>query len=186
MKYITNHAQSWYMRLHMSWYMPMGLLPDAQNCGLRMRRECRERFSRHQHLRKPLVSDPSMHHGTCVTHAPWCMSGSLTRGGGKNVPDIPGACATRNFTYLVRGPWYKIDWHEKFTLVRQISLINTHLQGPLFLMWFNFNPSVWISIWTSFMIFYFAAKQLNYIPPFHVAAILEQCLEFNAGLGKTN
>ena len=23
----------------------------------------------------------------------------------KNVPGIPGACATRNFTYLVRGPW---------------------------------------------------------------------------------
>ena len=23
-----------------------------------------------------------------------------------NVPGIPGACATRNFTYLVRGPWH--------------------------------------------------------------------------------
>ena len=53
---------------------------------------------------KPLISDPDMHHGTCVTHVPWCMSGSLTRGGGENVSDIPGACTTRNFTYLVRGP----------------------------------------------------------------------------------
>ena len=35
---------------------------------------------------------------------PVCMSGSLTRGVGENVPGIPGACATRNFTYLVRGP----------------------------------------------------------------------------------
>ena len=26
------------------------------------------------------VSDPDMHHGTCVTHVPWCMSGSLTSG----------------------------------------------------------------------------------------------------------
>ena len=26
----------------------------------------------------PRVSDPDMHHGTCVTHAPWCMPGSLT------------------------------------------------------------------------------------------------------------
>ena len=43
--------------------------------------------------RKPLVSDPGMHHGTCVTHVPWCMSGSLTCGGGENVPGIPGACA---------------------------------------------------------------------------------------------
>ena len=28
----------------------------------------------------PLVSDPDMHHGTCVTHVPWCMSGLLTIG----------------------------------------------------------------------------------------------------------
>ena len=27
-----------------------------------------------------LVSDPDMHHGTCFTHVPWCMSGSLTSG----------------------------------------------------------------------------------------------------------
>ena len=26
----------------------------------------------------PLVSDPDMHHGTCVTHVPWCMPGSVT------------------------------------------------------------------------------------------------------------
>ena len=58
----------------------------------------------------PGVSDPDMHHGMCVTHVPWYMPGSLTSGflwsrwQGK-VPGIPGACATRNFTYLVRGPW---------------------------------------------------------------------------------
>ena len=28
----------------------------------------------------PRVSDHDMHHGTCVTHAPWCMPGSLTTG----------------------------------------------------------------------------------------------------------
>ena len=27
-----------------------------------------------------LNSDPDMHHGTCVTHVPWCMPGSLTSG----------------------------------------------------------------------------------------------------------
>ena len=26
----------------------------------------------------PWVSDPDMHHDTCVTHVPWCMQGSLT------------------------------------------------------------------------------------------------------------
>ena len=38
--------------------MPMGLLPDTKNCGLRMCREC-----------------TNMHHGTCATHVPWCMPG---------------------------------------------------------------------------------------------------------------
>ena len=40
-------------------------------------------FTRHRLQRKTLVSDPSMHHGTCVTHVLWCMSGSLTRGDGE-------------------------------------------------------------------------------------------------------
>ena len=63
-----------------------------------MRRECRERFPRHRLHRKSLVIDPSM-------HVPWCMSGSITRGGGENVPSVPGACASCNFAYLVRGSW---------------------------------------------------------------------------------
>ena len=45
---------------------------------------------------KPLVYFPGMHHGTCVKHVHWCTLGSLTRGGGKNVPGNPGACATRD------------------------------------------------------------------------------------------
>ena len=36
----------------------MGLLPDTQNYGLRMRRECRERFPRRRGLEIP----------TCITH----------------------------------------------------------------------------------------------------------------------
>ena len=67
----------------------MCLLPDTQNYGMRMRLECRECFPHHRLQRKPLISDPGMHHGTCVTHVPWCMSGSLTRGSGENVPGIP-------------------------------------------------------------------------------------------------
>ena len=36
---------------------------------------------------------------------------SFEIGGGENVPGIPGACATRNFTYA-RGPWhYWLIWH---------------------------------------------------------------------------
>ena len=50
-------------------------------------------FPRRRFKRKPLVSDPGMHHGTRVTHVPWCMPGSLTCGHGENVPGIPDACA---------------------------------------------------------------------------------------------
>ena len=43
----------------------------------------------------PPVSDSDMHHGTCVTHVPWYMLGSLTRGflwsrrRGKSFPAFP-------------------------------------------------------------------------------------------------
>ena len=53
----------------------IGLLPDTQNCVLRMRRECRERFSP-----PPWFSDPDIHHGTCVMYVPGWMPGSLTNG----------------------------------------------------------------------------------------------------------
>ena len=68
------------------------------------------------------VSDPDMHHGTCVTHVPWYMPGSLTNGflwsrwQGGNVPGIPGACATRNFTYLARGPWKRSPYYRSFVV----------------------------------------------------------------------
>ena len=69
-------------------------------------------FSHHRLQRKPLVSDPNTHHGTCVTHVPWCKSGSLTRGGGENVPGILRACTIGNITYLIRGPW-SFGWKER-------------------------------------------------------------------------
>ena len=99
----------------------MGIFPDRQNCGFsqvtsRFLQQmvsnaelwCFDvffgvRLDKHRLQRKQLASDPGMHHGTCVTHT-WCMSGSLTHGGGEIVPGIPGACATRNFAYLVSGP----------------------------------------------------------------------------------
>ena len=53
----------------------MGLLPDTQNCGLCMRWECWERVPRHHR-----TSNPDLYHGTCVTHVPFCMLGSLSCG----------------------------------------------------------------------------------------------------------
>ena len=64
-----------------------------------MHRKCQESFPRHRLQGKALVSDPRM-------HVPWCMSESLTRGGEEKAPGITGACATRNLTYLVRGPLF--------------------------------------------------------------------------------
>ena len=60
---------------------------------------------RHRLQRNPVFSDPGMHGGTCVTHVPRCLLGSLTRGGGEKDPGIPGACTTHTLTYLLRGPW---------------------------------------------------------------------------------
>ena len=54
-----------------------------------MLRQCRGRFPRHRLPRIPIVSDPDMHHGMCVTHVPWFISGSLTRGGGETFPAFP-------------------------------------------------------------------------------------------------
>ena len=67
-------------------------------------------FPRHRFQRKPLVSDPGMHHGTCVTHVPWCMSGSLTCGDGKNVPGIPGACAPGILRIWQEAHWKVSAW----------------------------------------------------------------------------
>ena len=77
----------------------MGLLPNTQNYG------CAGNAWK-VFFPPQRVGDPDMHHGTCVTHVPRCMPGSLTNGfrGGENVPGIPCACATHNFAYLVRGP----------------------------------------------------------------------------------
>ena len=80
-------------------------------------------FPRRRLQRKPIVSAPGMHHGTCVT-------GSLSSGGGENVPGIPGACATRKFTHLVRSPcsqeylWKFHPW--------VLSIMMTSLNGNIF------------------------------------------------------
>ena len=71
----------------------------------------------------PQLSDPDMHHGTCVTHVLWCMPGSLTSGFLWSrpregiVPGIPATCTTRNFTYLVRGPCTKNQITSTCTIV---------------------------------------------------------------------
>ena len=98
---------------------------------------------RRQFQRKPLVSDPGMHHGTCVTHVPWCMSGSLTCDDGENVPGIPGACAPAilriwqeahgeclsEFIRIVKpgNSWsYEVNRHNVYTL---LSMLHQHIEA---------------------------------------------------------
>ena len=79
---------------------------------------------------KPLVSDPGMHHGTCVTHVPWWMSGSLTRGDGEN---IPGACAP-----AIMHIWqeaYVITYH----LIESMWYHRLFVWLDSFLDWMHFN-----------------------------------------------
>ena len=75
-KYITMHT----MRCLSSGIFvlikqTMSLLQDTSNYGLCMHRECWERFPRHWLQRKPLVSDPDIHHA--VMHVgianPWWL-----------------------------------------------------------------------------------------------------------------
>ena len=65
----------------------------------------------------PRVSDPDLHHGTCVTHVPWCIPGSLTSGflwrrwWGKR-PRLSRRMRNPQFSYLVRGPWADLSRYE--------------------------------------------------------------------------
>ena len=76
-----------------------------------------------------------MHHGTCVTHVPWCMSGSLTCGDGENVPGIPGACA----------PAILCIWQE------------AHGRG-----WWWCVSSMWLMFWYFCKLFNTALKYWNF------------------------
>ena len=99
----------------------MSLLTDTQNCGLRMRRESRERFPRHRRLATPI----------CITAWRTCRDASRCHylavsfevGGREDVPGIPGACATHNFTYLVRGPWV---WIWIWMYIKVFVTLNRH------------------------------------------------------------
>ena len=66
----------------------------------------------------PLVSDPDMHHSTCIMHVLQCMVGSRTSVSvwsrlREKVPSIPSPRVTRNFAYLVRGHWTYISSCEE-------------------------------------------------------------------------
>ena len=83
----------------------MGLLPDTENCRLRMRRECRERFPL-QPISKESASYRSRHASRHVRHARAVMHVGIAylRWRGKRSRHSR-RMRTRNFAYLARGPW---------------------------------------------------------------------------------
>ena len=89
-------------------------------------------FPRRRIQRKPLVSDPGMPHGTCVTHVPWGMSGSLTCGDGENVPGIPGACAP-----AILRIWQEVHWRPDFFLSSESVFVSNITKSECIFMTFS-------------------------------------------------
>ena len=106
----------------------------------------------------PQVGDSDMHHGKCVTHVSLYTPGPLIIGflssrGGENVPGISGACATRNFTYLIKGPWLAFDYILNYTTAtrqwpnaefRQMAITSTAINSSrncsLYKNYLNLSP----------------------------------------------
>ena len=99
----SRHADNFYVTVHTKCRHKNNTSDDKAGImaalGFQRYRVCQSswRFPRHRLQRKPLVSDLGIYHATCVTHVPWCMSGSLTRDGGEKFP------ALRNPQFYVSG-----------------------------------------------------------------------------------
>ena len=123
-----------------SWRFIMGLLPDTQICGCACAGNAGNVFpvtagkrSRHasRHVRHARAV---MHVGIANQRFP------LKSAAGENVPGIPGACATCNYPYLVRGPWiltlyfYFQNQHRNAIINIIIKIILSLASAMLFLI----------------------------------------------------
>ena len=65
-----------------------------------------------------------------VKYVSWCMSGLLTRVAGENVPSFRDACATRDLTYLARGPCHGAITHtaNKLPLTSSMEIYFQYLK----------------------------------------------------------
>ena len=86
----------------------------------------------------PQVSDPDMHHGTSITHVPWCMPGSLTSGflwkiGGRG----KRSRRMRNLQFYVSGkrPMVKHTVHYE-----EVLMWGPFLQYRISVWWNHYRP----------------------------------------------
>ena len=73
----------------------------------------------------PQVSDPDMHHGTCITHVPWCMPRSLTSGfhggGGKTFPVFPAQFCVSGKRLMI-GATSQFPWHRSQVITTDMKI----------------------------------------------------------------
>ena len=83
----------------------------------------------------PRVSDPDIHHGTCVTYVPWCMAGSLTSGFRWNRPmETTTRVPFILFKYLLlMHSWWRHQMETFFALLDLCGPVTgeSHSQRPL-------------------------------------------------------
>ena len=132
---------------HMQYQDPWASYQIRKIAGCACAGNARNVFPCRRFQRKPLVSDPGMHHGTCVTHVPWCMSGSLTCGDRENVPGIPGACAP-----AILRIWQEAHCHlthlplDKIAAVSQMIFSDTFSWMEMYELRLKFHWRLFLSV----------------------------------------
>ena len=79
--YWCRSSQHWYQQLPV-WFrwQRLTLMITHASYQIRKNADCACARNAGNVSLSPRGSDPDIHHGTCVTHVPWCMAGSLTSG----------------------------------------------------------------------------------------------------------
>ena len=140
---------------------------------------------RRRFQRELLVSDPGMHHGTCVTHVPWCMSGSLTCGDGENVPGIPGACAPAilriwqeaHAVPLVLSQWRNTDTYGGIYLHTSNTSMLASSRKTYVIKWSPLIPKLHPSAYRKSYILHIAKRGLILYTSFRQwPAVIKKCM----------
>ena len=121
----------------------MGLLPDTQNCGCACAGNAGNVFPATAGKRSRHASR-HVRHARAVMHAGIAnLRYPLKSAAGENVPGIPGACATCNFTYLVRGPLVT-HWRWSCVFLARAHGIND--ERHLYSQFHSQSDKIWLPV----------------------------------------